>query len=215
MALATVLEFGGPIRGADEVVGSISDVVVDPAARRVTHLIVRHEPDEIERLVPVELVEAEEPGGRLAVAPERLAECKAVREFAYLQAGEFPAPDADSDIGVEDAVPVGELAGSPFDGYGGGYSSNTAISYDRVPKGEIELRRSSDVEAVDGHRLGHLRAVRVDEHWQITQVVLEHGHLWGTRDVAVPVVAVETLETDLVRLTIDKHALAALPSTKP
>ena len=45
--------------------------------------------------------------------------------------------------------------------------------------------------------------------------MLEHGHLWGTRDVAVPVVAVGELETDLVRLTIDKHALAALPSTKP
>jgi len=209
------LAFGGPVRGADEVLGSISDVVVDPAARRITHLIVRHEPDEIERLVPVELVEPDEPGARLVVEPERLADCKPVREFAYLQAGEFPAPDAESDIGVEDAVPVGEFAGSPFDGYGGGYSSNTAISYDRVPKGEIELRRSSDVEAVDGHRLGHLAAVVVDERWGITQVVLEHGHLWGTRDVAVPVVAVGVLETDLVRLTIDKHALSALPSTKP
>ena len=211
----STLAFGGPIRGADEVLASISDVVVDPAARRVTHVIVRHEPDEIERLVPVDLVEPEEPGARLLVSPERLAECKPVREFAYLQAGEFPAPDAESDIGVEDAVPVGELAGTPFDGYGAGYSSSTAISYDRVPKGEIELRRSSDVEAVDGHRLGHLAAVGVDEHWQITQVVVEHGTSGAHGDVAVPVVAVGELETDLVRLTIDKHALAALPSTKP
>lgn len=209
------LAFGGPIRGAEEALGSISDVVVDPAAKRVTHLIVRHRPDEIERLVPVELVEPAEPGARLVVEPERLAECKPVREFAYLQSGEFPAPDAESDIGVEDAVPVGDFAASPFDGYGTGYSSSTAISYDRVPKGEIELRRSSDVEAVDGHRLGHLVALEIDERWTITQVVLEHGHLWGTRDVAVPAVAVGELETDLVRLTIGKHALSALPSTKP
>ena len=60
-----------------------------------------------------------------------------------------------------------------------------------------------------------LATVSILERWAITQVVLEHGHLWGTRDVTVPVVAVGELETDLVRLTIDKHALSALPSTKP
>jgi hypothetical protein len=215
MEPAMKLAFGGPVRGTEETLGSISDAVVDPGTRRITHLVVRDKPDEIERLVPVDLLEPDGPGVRFVPEPGRLAECPAVREVAYLQSGEFPRPDDKSDIGVEDAVPIGDLTGSPFDGYGAGFATSTAISYDRVPKGLVELRRSSDVEAVDGHRVGHLAALVVDGGWTITQVVLEHGHLWGTRDVAVPVVAVGTLETDLVRLTIGRHALTALPETKP
>src|SRR4051794_28746684 len=168
MALVSRLAFGGPVRGADKALGSISDVVVDPATRRVTHLVVRH--DAIDRLVPVDLVEVDEPGARLVVEPERLESCVPVREIVYLPSGELPAADAGTDVGVEDVVPVGDMGASPFDGYAGGYSSSTAISYDRVPKGEIELRRSSDVEAVDGHRLGHLAALELDERWTITQV---------------------------------------------
>ncbi len=51
--------------------------------------------------------------------------------------------------------------------------------YDRIPKGEVEIRRASPVISADGHQLGHVDGFIVDEEDQLGHIVLEHGHLWG------------------------------------
>ena len=38
------------------------------------------------------------------------------------------------------------------------------------------------------------------------------GHLWGKKDVAIPVTAVDVVEADEVYLNIDKEAVGALPA---
>ena len=186
MAPVSRLAFGGPVRGADKSVGSIC------GRRRRPGDAPR---DASGRAPPTRSSgscrstswssTSRAPGSSSSPSGWRSACPSAGSRTSWRASSRRPTPS--TDIGVEDAVPVGDFGASPFDGYAGGYSSSTAISYDRVPKGEIELRRSSDVEAVDGHRLGHLAALELDERWTITQVVLEHGHLWGTRDVTVPI----------------------------
>jgi hypothetical protein len=42
--------------------------------------------------------------------------------------------------------------------------------------------------------------------------VLERGHLWGRREVTIPIDAVETVETDKVTLRLSKDEVGALPS---
>jgi hypothetical protein len=48
-----------------------------------------------------------------------------------------------------------------------------------------------------------------DEH--ITRLVLERGHLWGRRDVTIPIGAVAKVETDDVTLSLTKDQVGSLP----
>jgi uncharacterized protein YrrD len=86
------------------------------------------------------------------------------------------------------------------------------VLYDRVPKGEVELRGSSDVYSSDEHHLGTLRTVDVDDGGRIASVSLLRGHLWWKRELVIPVDAIASLETDLVTLGVDKNGLKSLPS---
>ena len=84
------------------------------------------------------------------------------------------------------------------------------ITYDRVPLGEVEVRRGDPVEATDG-RIGHIQGLVVDpgDH-QVTHVLLQEGHLWGRKDVAIPIKAVSRVG-DTIRLNISKHEVQDLP----
>ena len=127
-----------------------------------------------------------------------------VQQSEYLGLAELPAKDPDSDIGVQDVVPaprVGYAALGDFDP-----DPHVFVSYDRVPKGEVEVRRKSAVTSNDGRHLGYVAALRVDASGRITDVVLRHGHLWARREQTIPIEAVARLETDEIELDVDKHA---------
>jgi hypothetical protein len=38
------------------------------------------------------------------------------------------------------------------------------------------------------------------------------GHLWGKKEVAIPVSAIDRIEADTVYLKLDKKSIASLPS---
>ena len=88
------------------------------------------------------------------------------------------------------------------------------LSYDRIPMGEVEIRRASSVTSADGHHLGHVDGFVLDSEQQIAHLVLEHGHLWGRREVVIPASAVDRVETDEVALTLSKDEVGALPSAR-
>jgi len=79
-----------------------------------------------------------------------------------------------------------------------------------VPLGEIEVERHQSVHAVDG-QIGQVEGFMVnpaDE--QVTHILLEEGHLWGRKQVAIPVSAVASIE-DGIRLNITKRQVEDLP----
>ena len=90
-------------------------------------------------------------------------------------------------------------------------TANVMWQYDRIPKGEVEIRRASAVISADSHHVGHVDGFMVDgDH--IGHLVLEHGHLWGKREVVIPIGAVAHVETDAVVLTLSKDEVGALES---
>ena len=90
--------------------------------------------------------------------------------------------------------------------------SHVTMSYDRVPKGEVEIRRASAVISADGHSLGEVDGFVVDADEYITHFVLERGHLWGRKEVTIPIGAVARVESDAVHLALSKHEVGALPA---
>ena len=197
------LELGSRVDCSDETFGKLADVVIDPTSRRVTHLVVERDRESwLARLVPVELAEAGsgDSAGAIVVGAtvEDVRRQPPVREVSYLRLDGFPVDDPDWDVGVEQVLalpyyPAYGLEPTPVD---------YAVSYDRVPKGEAEIRRASEVDSADGHRLGHVDGFLVDKVELFTYVVLEQGPPWERREVAVPIGAVAQVETDAVTLRL-------------
>jgi sporulation protein YlmC with PRC-barrel domain len=209
------LELGRAVHCTDGPIGELVDVVIDPTKKRLTHLVVRpHELDGRSRLVLLELVERGDESDSIALrcTREEVERLPHVNEHAFLRLGELPVEDPDWDVGTEDvlAMPYYE---SPEFGYGQ-FDSSVAVVYDRVPKGEVEIRRASAVQSADGHFLGEVDGFLVDAEDQITHVVLERGHLWGRREVTIPIGAVEKVETDAVTMRLSKDEVGELPSAR-
>jgi hypothetical protein len=143
------LELGGPVHCSDGTIGELADVVIDPTGRRVTHLVVApHHRHRLAQLVPLELADADgnDPVISVRCTTEELHRLPAVEKYAFLRFGEFPLADPDWEVGIETvlAQPYYGAAGldNPFD-----LDLHVGLIYDRIPKGDVEIRRTS----------GHLR----------------------------------------------------------
>ena len=204
------LVLGSPVRCADSPFGELADVVIDPISRRVTHLVVQPEHrHEAARLVPVDRARSTADGIRLDLSAEELDRLEPLQEAAFLRLGEFPVADPDWEVGIPQILALPLYPG--VDGMAATVEPDTHVSwlYDRIPKGEIEIRRSSAVTSADGHHLGHVDGFVVEDNL-IVAVVLERGHLWGRRDVVIPYGAVERAESDSIVLSLTKDEVGAL-----
>jgi sporulation protein YlmC with PRC-barrel domain len=84
------------------------------------------------------------------------------------------------------------------------------VTYDSVPLGEVEVRRGEHVHATDGE-IGRVQGLVIDRlSHEVTHVLLQEGHLWGRKEVAIPIRAV-TGVADGIRLNITKHQVQNLP----
>jgi sporulation protein YlmC with PRC-barrel domain len=82
---------------------------------------------------------------------------------------------------------------------------------DNVPEGEVEVRRGDPVHASDG-TIGRLHGLVIDprDH-KVSHLLLDEGHLWGQKRVAIPISAVSGVE-DGVHLSLTKDEVRDLPS---
>ena len=213
------LEIGNRVRCTDGVYGELADIVIDPLEKRVTHLVVQPEQGEGEaRLVPIQLAKGRDDEQReieLECTLDEAQGFESVHEAAYLRLGESPAEDPDWDVGVEDVLALPYYyAGLDVGAYPGELDSHVTMYYDRVPKGEVEVRRASAVISADGHSLGEVDGFVVDADEHITHFVLERGHLWGRKEVTIPIGAVARVESDAVHVALSKDEVGALPAVR-
>lgn len=206
------LELGTSIRCADGATRELVDVVIDSSSSRVTHLVIRpaqHAEDA--RLVPISLAGQAEKDDETEISlnctAADLERFDLVHEFEVLQAGERRNKDPKWDVGVEDIVVAPNYGPTAFGDYAGSLDSDVTVSYDRVPKGEIELRHASSVYSADGHHLGSVEAVIVDDGDRLTHLLLERGHLWWKHEVALPAEAISKFESDMLTLGLTKREL--------
>jgi sporulation protein YlmC with PRC-barrel domain len=211
------LELGKPVCARDgEPVGELGDVVVDPEQKRVTHLVVKRPHANLEaRLVPIDLVRPGDDDGAaisLRCTSAEVAELQNVEDFTYLRLGEPLVDDPDWDLGVTTVLTAPSFDSTGFAESTGAYEQDVGIAYDRVPKGEVEIRRSSTVLAANGHYVGEVEELVVDDDERITHFVLQKGHFWWRRAVTVPVDAVAKVESDTVTLALSANEVGRLPS---
>jgi sporulation protein YlmC with PRC-barrel domain len=208
------LELGRRVRSSDDVVvGELADVIIDPVKRRLTHLVVKpHHGHGESRLVSIEAAEADDTAGEIVLSCSE-AEVRGlpnVEEFAFLRLGDAPVAEPDWEIGVTDVLAYPYYDSSGLVEYGA-FVEEVGAVYDRIPKGEVEIRRASSVLSADGNYVGDVDGFLVDDDC-ITHLVLERGHLWGRREVTVPIGAVTTVESDSVTVGLSTDEIGALPA---
>lgn len=153
----TPLPLGWPVLGSDGPLGRLTDVVVDPHERRVTHLVVEDRQGDA-RLVPAgRLVEGRSPGRVvvLSCSGDDLASLDSIRSFSMLSDSEPRHGDA-AEVGVEDVVVVPGFGGAELGLYGPELVSSYGLAYDLIPTGSAELRHESTVVSLDGDEIGRV-----------------------------------------------------------
>jgi sporulation protein YlmC with PRC-barrel domain len=176
--------------------GEVSRVIIDPATDTVTHLAIQPGHNEAAaRLVPVHLAEVTDEGIRLRCT---------LAEF-----GKFDH--------AEERDPV--TGAGPFRTFGRyglipsidpGVWRQTTTSEDVIPAGEDEVGPGDPVLAVDGE-IGRVQGFLVDpDNDRVTHVLLQEGHLWGRKEVAIPISAVIRVDEG-IRLNLTMEQVRDLP----
>jgi sporulation protein YlmC with PRC-barrel domain len=208
MAKTMPFRIGADASCTDGACGQVSRIIVNPVAREVTHLVVdpkhRNGPG---RLVPIDLVDATTGQIRLRCT---LAEFQTLR----------PAEETES---VPDLDPTGHAharAQKPLhlglDVVWAGRDPDKPeapqeVTVDSVPFGEVEVHRELTVLATDGE-IGQVQGLVVESSGQhVTHVLLHKGHMWGHKEVAIPISAVTKVGTLLMQLSLTKHQVKDLP----
>jgi sporulation protein YlmC with PRC-barrel domain len=217
MSETAQFSIGAEVVCQDGTCGDLRRVVVDPVARAVTHLVV--EPKhrrKLGHLVPIDLVDTSGQEIRLRCTKEQFGALEDAEETHFL-------PGAYGEWGYgQDQMFSMPYFGLGMGGMGvGGLGMGgmgmvpvpQAVTYDKVPVGDVEVRRGERVHATDGP-IGRVRGLVIDpaDH-HVTHVLLDEGHLWGKKEVAIPISAVTTV-ADGVRLKLSKDEVRGLSSVE-
>ena len=208
MAQAAEFVIGADAACTDGPCGEVTRVVIDPVAEAVTHLVVepRH-PHGLSRLVPLDLIE----GG-----PHEIRMRCTLAEFEQFDSAE--ESQFSPELGGYSAYGPGEVLTWPYYGLGGGIGFGVGtgldgppvVIEDAAPPGEVSVRRGDPVYATDGS-IGRVQGLIIDRSsHHVTHVLLQEGHLWGRKDVAIPIASV-TRSDDGITLNITKEQVKGLP----
>jgi hypothetical protein len=214
--MAMEFTFGARASCSDGHCGELARTIFDPAKRTVTHLVIESKLHPgAGRLVPIELADAA--GGEISLRCtlaefERLDPAEDVELAQGLDYAGGYGPDAVAGYGDVGTMGGGISASGMGIGMGLGHSTPTVTS-DNVPEGEGEVARHDHVHASDG-LIGELNGFIVDpgDH-RVTHIVLREGHLWGRREIAIPVSAVISADP-IIRLNLTKKQVEELPPRK-
>jgi sporulation protein YlmC with PRC-barrel domain len=186
----------------DRPAGKSTHLIADPTTGKLTHFVVKDKklPGSPDRLVPVEKV-ADTTGGviRLNCTRDELVGMPPFTTFHYVQkevpnyADSYrtgsPIPALPSDTWVDEAADK------------------------HIPAGELALARGMAVETKESKKVGQVDGLVVDpDSGQITHLLMQKGHLWGKKDVALPVETIDFVDAKTVYLKLDKAAVKDLPT---
>mgnify|MGYP001828279313 CR=1 FL=1 len=199
----TEIAIDARIECVDGPCGRCLSLIVDRETRKVTHLVLEdetlsHKP--YQRLVPVnQVVAADKTLIRLSCTRDQVARMEPFIQTHYIQKTE---------LGYA-VLPAGESPPADASTAGASYST---YEEEMVPEGAVAIRPGIDVEATDGHA-GTVGELVVDPQTaEITHFVLREGHLWGRKEVTLPLTAVDHVKGDTVYLKLDKPAIGQLPA---
>jgi len=196
----------------DGICGTSVTLLINPVEERITHLVVRADINHVDYIVPIDFV-SEIIAGLIQLRCTK-AELEKLEPF---QKTKF----------IEEKMSDVLLQYPSLFGYGGlegvflwPYVSPTGkeervqvqVQERQIPPGDLAVARGMRVEAKDG-LVGQVDEFVVNpENGKITHLVMRKGHLWGQKDVIIPLLEVEKIQGGVVSLKLDKQQVEQLPA---
>ncbi|HWC39764.1 MAG TPA: PRC-barrel domain-containing protein [Acidimicrobiales bacterium] len=198
VAETTPFTIGVVARCTDRICGRVAQVVLNPMDGNVTHLIV--EPQHREgrgRLVPVEWVSSSGDEVNLSCTSPEFDNLEIAEELRFLPGSEgFYGYDAEQ-----------ALLWPYF-----GANTSLPVTVDTLPVGEVAVQRDDEVHATDG-RIGRVEGLVVDSrNHHATHLLLKEGHLFGRKEVAIPMAEVTSVGDGCIRLSMSQREVEDLPA---
>jgi len=208
---------GSEVSCSDGPGGTLKRVVIDPVAKTLTHLVVGPKHGGVtDHLVPVALAVPRDKGITLTCTVAELGQMEEAEETQFIPGGNMELGYGQEEMMSWPYYGLGVGAygmGGLRTGMGVGGTVMPApqmITNDRVPTGDVEVRRGEHVFATDG-AIGHVQGLVINPgNHLVTHVLLDEGHLWGQKRVAIPISAVASTN-DGVRLNLTKDQVRDLP----
>jgi hypothetical protein len=178
--------------------GQATRVILKPTSEEITHLVVSNEFfQETEYLVSIDHVTESTPSQiQLDCSREEL------ENMPVFDMVEFVVSD------------ITGFTGNPYMmwPYYAPEGEHIELEKDHIPADELVIRRGAGVNSTEG------RVGRVDEFLinpgndHITHLVMREGHLWGQKEVTIPVSQVDHYKDNTVYLKLNKQEIEKLPS---
>ncbi len=178
--------------------GKTTRVILKPSTKEVTHVVV--EEDSVmagtEYLVDVDRILESSPNKvKLTLSQDEL------EKMPVFSAAQFVPSE------------LGGYIGTPYMMWP--YYPSIAplkVEGEPIPTDELIIRRGSRVNAADGP-VGKVDEFLIDPaNDQITHLIMREGHLWGKREVTIPVSQIDHFNDDVVYLRLAKEEIEHLPS---
>jgi sporulation protein YlmC with PRC-barrel domain len=213
MNASTDVVIGTGVTCTDGTCGRVTRVVIDPVAQALTHLVVGPKPGTGKgHLVPVSLAEAGNGEVRLRCTIHEFEALPQAEITEFLDGAKGQWGYAQEDMLSWPYYGLGAGAYG-LGGMGMGISGAPApavLTYDRIPQGDSEIHRGDHVHAADGE-IGKVQGLVIDprDH-HITHVLLDEGHLWAKKRVAIPSGSIERRD-GAIHALLTKDQIGHLP----
>jgi PRC-barrel domain len=182
---------------SDGLFGQSTHIILMPKTEEITHIVVadRIYP-EIEYLVSID---------HIVYTTSELIGLNCTREELM----KMPVFDQVMFIPSDNTMGVSQYMLWPY--FYAPESAYFRIDKENIPANEIAIRRGAGVEATDGY-IGRVDGFLMEpKDDRITHIILREGHLWGHKEVFIPVDLIGHYQDNTVYLKLDKHAIEALP----
>lgn len=186
--------------------GSSVYVLINPILEEVTHLVVKADssPNK-ETIVPMCAVSANV-AGQIQLTCSK-AELELMDEFVKTRFVKSRLPDYGGYRGYESgAYFYFPYVKSEFT------TVYRAVEDLQIPEGEMAIQRGTRVKATDGF-VGKVDELVVNpDNGRITHLVMREGHLWGKKEILIPLSALGESSKDAVALVLTKQQVEDLPT---
>lgn len=190
----------------DQACGRSTSIILNPVTQEITHVVVNTGGIlGVEYLVPLELVAQSTPTTiHLRCSHLDFVLLPPFQQTQYIASVDRPD-------WLSEHYELNNMMMWPYARLGM-EDEGMAVNIEQIPHNELAIHRGAHVEATDG------RVGRVDEFLvnptnnHITHLVLREGHLWGQKDVTIPISAIDRIEEDVVYLTLDQQTIKAMPA---
>ncbi len=180
--------------------GRTTYLVLHPKTQEITHVVVKEShSSHQQRLIPVGWIQEATPSRiDLRCTQNELSHTDSFIETRFVK------------VEIPQAMSYGYMYTWPYDYLPA--EETIPVDDEVIPPGEVAIHKGARVDASDGH-IGKVDELLMNPvTHKISHLVLRKGHLWGQRDVVIPIDQVDSIEEDVVHLKLGKHEVEALPT---